>query len=111
MAAAEADGDAPIAAFAVSKGGIFIKHIFLNAPPSSPVNGNEEDPPVTVTVGRHPDCQPRPRRPPQRQPFPPPAPCPATPATDHRRRPPLPSRDMGVGAADPTAHAGGSGRW
>ncbi|CAO2153006.1 unnamed protein product [Urochloa humidicola] len=55
MAAAEADGDAPIAAFAVSRNGVVIKHIFLNAPPSSPVNGEEEeDPPVTV--GRHPDC-------------------------------------------------------
>ncbi|CAN6380742.1 unnamed protein product [Urochloa humidicola] len=53
--AAEADGDAPIAAFAVSRGGVVLKHIFLNAPPPSPVNGGgEEDPPVTV--GRHPDC-------------------------------------------------------
>ncbi|CAL4994937.1 unnamed protein product [Urochloa decumbens] len=55
--AAEADGDAPIAAFAVSRNGVVLKHIFLNAPPSSPVNGEdevEEDPPVTV--GRHPDC-------------------------------------------------------
>nr|CAB3489264.1 unnamed protein product [Digitaria exilis] len=57
----EADGDAPIAAFAVTKGGVVIKHIFLNAPPS-PRGGDgaaggddaDEDPPVTV--GRHPDC-------------------------------------------------------
>ncbi|TKV99570.1 hypothetical protein SEVIR_8G052400v4 [Setaria viridis] len=61
---AEVDGDAPIPAFAVSKGGVVLKHIFLNAPPSSPDRGGavgggeeqeeEEDPPVTV--GRHPDC-------------------------------------------------------
>ncbi|KAG2556120.1 hypothetical protein PVAP13_8NG061200 [Panicum virgatum] len=51
-AAAEADGDAPIAAFAVSKAGVVLKHIFLNAPPST--EAAEEDPPVTV--GRHPDC-------------------------------------------------------
>ena len=64
MAAAEADGDAPIAAFAVSKAGVVFKHIFLNAPPAAeaaPRGGEgdgdeeeEEDPPVTV--GRHPDC-------------------------------------------------------
>ncbi|CAN6374365.1 unnamed protein product [Urochloa humidicola] len=57
---AEADGDSPIAAFAVSRNGVVIKHVFLNAPPLSPVNGGGgeeeelEDPPVTV--GRHPDC-------------------------------------------------------
>ncbi|CAO2143436.1 unnamed protein product [Urochloa humidicola] len=55
----EADGDAPIPAFAVSRNGVVIKHIFLNAPSLLPVNGGggeeeEEDPPVTV--GRHPDC-------------------------------------------------------
>jgi len=49
---AAADGDAPIAAFAVSKAGVVLKHIFLNAPPST--EAAEEDPPVTV--GRHPDC-------------------------------------------------------
>ena len=60
MAAAEADGDAPIAAFAVSKAGVVLKRIFLNAPPAAeaaPRGGEgdeEEDPPVTV--GRHPDC-------------------------------------------------------
>jgi hypothetical protein len=58
MAVADADADAPIPAFAVSKGGVVLKHIFLNAPPSSPNPGGEEeegeDPPVTV--GRHPDC-------------------------------------------------------
>lgn len=60
----EADGDAaPIAAFAVSKGGVVIKHIFLNAPPPELTKGRgdgaaageeDEDPPVKV--GRHPDC-------------------------------------------------------
>jgi len=61
MAAAEADGDAPIAAFAVSKDGVVLKHNFLNAPPApeaadrgGAVGAEEEDPPVTV--GRHPDC-------------------------------------------------------
>ncbi|KAK3119491.1 hypothetical protein QOZ80_9AG0671320 [Eleusine coracana subsp. coracana] len=58
-----ADGDAaPIAAFAVSKGGVVIKHIFLNGPPpelmatreTGAEDDEEEDPPVTV--GRHPDC-------------------------------------------------------
>ncbi|KAJ1274653.1 hypothetical protein BS78_05G078300 [Paspalum vaginatum] len=60
-----ADGDAPIAAFAVSKGGVVLKHIFLNAPPPPESTttaaargggdgGEEEDPPVMV--GRHPDC-------------------------------------------------------
>jgi len=34
MAAAEADGDAPIAVFAVSKAGVVLKHNFLNAPPA-----------------------------------------------------------------------------
>jgi hypothetical protein len=60
-AAVEGDGDATlIAAFAVSKGGVVIKHIFLNAPPPELTRRNgsaaeeEEDPPVTV--GRHPDC-------------------------------------------------------
>ena len=63
MAAAEADGDAPIAAFAVSKAGVVLKHNFLNAPPAPEAadrggavgaEEEEEDPPVTV--GRHPDC-------------------------------------------------------
>ncbi|XP_062198220.1 FHA domain-containing protein PS1-like [Phragmites australis] len=64
MAAAveEGDGDAPIAAFAVAKGGVVLKHIFLNAPPPEMMRGEgakgeeeeEEDPPVMV--GRHPDC-------------------------------------------------------
>ena len=64
--AAAADGDAPIAAFAVAKGGVVLKHIFLNAPPPEAAtrgaargrgveeDGEEEDPPVMV--GRHPDC-------------------------------------------------------
>ncbi|WVZ54046.1 hypothetical protein U9M48_004912 [Paspalum notatum var. saurae] len=65
--AAAADGDSPIAAFAVSKGGVVLKHIFLNAPPppeattTAAARGDgdggeeeEEDPPVMV--GRHPDC-------------------------------------------------------
>lgn len=59
---AAADVDALIAAFAVSKGGIVLKHIFLNAPPPEAMCGSggrgvesdEEDPPVMV--GRHPDC-------------------------------------------------------
>ncbi|XP_066335041.1 uncharacterized protein [Miscanthus floridulus] len=62
---AAADGDAPIAAFAVAKGGTVLKHIFLNAPPPEATRGagggrgvegggEEEDPPVMV--GRHPDC-------------------------------------------------------
>jgi pSer/pThr/pTyr-binding forkhead associated (FHA) protein len=64
MAAAAADGDAPIAAFAVAKGGVVLKHIFLNAPPPEAATtrgrgaedseDEEEDPPVMV--GRHPDC-------------------------------------------------------
>jgi hypothetical protein len=65
-AAAEAadagTAEAPIAAFAVAKGGVVLKHIFLNAPPTEedpPVRGGdgdpeEEDPPVLF--GRHPDC-------------------------------------------------------
>ncbi|KAL6658329.1 hypothetical protein ACP70R_003915 [Stipagrostis hirtigluma subsp. patula] len=59
--AAEADGDAaPIAAFEVAKGGVVLKHVFLNAPPPeiARLGGggveDEEDPPVMV--GRHPDC-------------------------------------------------------
>ncbi|TVU00916.1 hypothetical protein EJB05_53647 [Eragrostis curvula] len=58
--AVEGDGDAsPIAAFAVAKGGVVIKHIFLNAPPpdvamKGAVEEEEEDPPVLI--GRHPDC-------------------------------------------------------
>jgi hypothetical protein len=64
---AAADGDAPIAAFAVAKGGVVLKHIFLNAPPPEAAatrgaaggrgveDGEEvEDPPLMV--GRHPDC-------------------------------------------------------
>ncbi|KAF2909735.1 hypothetical protein DAI22_11g048300 [Oryza sativa Japonica Group] len=63
MASAAAEGEeAPIAAFAVSKGGVVLKNIFLNAPPSPlPVEeaargrgGEEEDPPVMF--GRHPEC-------------------------------------------------------
>ncbi|CAD6257960.1 unnamed protein product [Miscanthus lutarioriparius] len=67
--AAATDGDAPIAAFAVAKGGVVLKHIFLNAPPQEATTTRgaaggrgvedgdgeeEEDPPVMV--GRHPDC-------------------------------------------------------
>ncbi|XP_066339483.1 uncharacterized protein [Miscanthus floridulus] len=66
--AAATDGDAPIAAFAVAKGGVVLKHIFLNAPPPEAKttlgaaggrgvedgDGEGEDPPVMV--GRHPDC-------------------------------------------------------
>ena len=67
--AAATDGDAPIAAFAVAKGGVVLKHIFLNAPPPEATttrgaaggrgvedgdSEEEEDPPVMV--GRHPDC-------------------------------------------------------
>lgn len=58
---AAAEADAPIAAFAVSKGGVVIKHVFLNAPPPDLTTGDGgeeeeevEDPPVKV--GRHPDC-------------------------------------------------------
>jgi len=64
MGVAEADGDAPIAAFAVSKASVVLKHNFLNAPPAPEAadcggavgaeEEEEEDPPVTV--GRHPDC-------------------------------------------------------
>ncbi|KAG2560538.1 hypothetical protein PVAP13_8KG099404 [Panicum virgatum] len=64
MGVAEADGDAPIVAFAVSKAGVVLKHNFLNAPPAPEAadcggtvgaeEEEEEDPPVTV--GRHPDC-------------------------------------------------------
>ncbi|XP_047085347.1 FHA domain-containing protein PS1 [Lolium rigidum] len=66
MAAAAAAADAvagteaPIAAFAVAKGGVVLKHIFLNVPPAeeAPRGGDadpdEEDPPVLF--GRHPDC-------------------------------------------------------
>uniref|UniRef100_A0A0D9XPI9 FHA domain-containing protein n=1 Tax=Leersia perrieri TaxID=77586 RepID=A0A0D9XPI9_9ORYZ len=59
--------EAPIAAFAVSRGGVVLKNIFLNAPPSPLPVGlrkgqggegmaaeEEEDPPVMF--GRHPDC-------------------------------------------------------
>ncbi|KAF8731028.1 hypothetical protein HU200_016908 [Digitaria exilis] len=60
-AAADGDGDAPIAAFAVTKGGVVIKHIFVNAPPSprggdGPAGGEDDDEDPAVTVGRHPDC-------------------------------------------------------
>ncbi|XP_062183472.1 FHA domain-containing protein PS1-like [Phragmites australis] len=60
MAAAEGDGDAPIAAFAVAKGGIVLKHIFLNAPPpgmrGEGAKGDEEEEDPPVMMGRHPDC-------------------------------------------------------
>lgn len=64
MAVAEVEaGEAPpIAAFAVAKGGVVLKHIFLNAPPPEEEarrgRGGDreegEDPPVLF--GRHPDC-------------------------------------------------------
>jgi pSer/pThr/pTyr-binding forkhead associated (FHA) protein len=60
--AADAGTEAPIAAFAVAKSGVVLKHIFLNGPPmeeprrggDGDVDPEEEDPPVLF--GRHPDC-------------------------------------------------------
>ncbi|KAK1646920.1 hypothetical protein QYE76_064725 [Lolium multiflorum] len=64
--AADAGTEAPIAAFAVAKGGVVLKHIFLNVPPPEEArrgedgdgdvdpDEEEEDPPVLF--GRHPDC-------------------------------------------------------
>ncbi|KAM0883905.1 hypothetical protein ACQ4PT_031333 [Festuca glaucescens] len=58
--AADAVTEAPIAAFAVAKGGVVLKHIFLNGPPAEDArrggdgDPDEEDPPVLF--GRHPDC-------------------------------------------------------
>jgi hypothetical protein len=59
---AVAGTEAPIAAFAVAKGGVVLKHIFLNVPPPEEArrggdadpDEEEEDPPVLF--GRHPDC-------------------------------------------------------
>ncbi|KAM0868863.1 hypothetical protein ACQ4PT_041038 [Festuca glaucescens] len=59
---AVAGTEAPIAAFAVAKGGVVLKHIFLNGPPAEEErrggdgdeDPEEEDPPVLF--GRHPDC-------------------------------------------------------
>ncbi|KAI4997437.1 hypothetical protein ZWY2020_052779 [Hordeum vulgare] len=59
----EAGAGSPIAAFAVAKGGVVLKHIFLNGPPTEAarrgpdrdqVEEEAEDPPVLF--GRHPDC-------------------------------------------------------
>uniref|UniRef100_A0ACD5X8C2 Uncharacterized protein n=1 Tax=Avena sativa TaxID=4498 RepID=A0ACD5X8C2_AVESA len=58
--AAGAGTEAPIAAFAVAKGGVVLKHIYLNGPPTEEArrgrdgDPEEEDPPVLF--GRHPDC-------------------------------------------------------
>ncbi|CAM0874674.1 unnamed protein product [Alopecurus aequalis] len=58
--AADAGTEAPIAVFAVTKGGVVLKHIFLNGPPTEEGrhggdgDPEEEDPPVLF--GRHPDC-------------------------------------------------------
>ncbi|XP_048570032.1 FHA domain-containing protein PS1 [Triticum urartu] len=55
----EAGAGSPIAAFAVAKGGVVLKHIFLNGPPTEAARrgadaDRAEDPPVLF--GRHPDC-------------------------------------------------------
>nr|XP_040242692.1 FHA domain-containing protein PS1 [Aegilops tauschii subsp. strangulata] len=59
----EAGAGSPIAAFAVAKGGVVLKHIFLNGPPTEAARRGAdadraeeeaEDPPVLF--GRHPDC-------------------------------------------------------
>lgn len=61
MATAEGEGEeALIAAFAVAKGGVVLKNIFLNAPPPETRRGGdgdgEEEEDTPVLFGRHPDC-------------------------------------------------------